>query len=221
MAFGLDDPGKQRAFLFVILILGGGYLFFRYMLSPLRDERLVLDDRIAVLEQHNSQATALTQVGRIEDLRRREAEYEIVLDAYATLLPREAEVPGLLEEIAMRALQERVVIVNFTPLDDTIGEHLVEIPYELQVQGAYHDIGRLLASIANLPRLVRPVVTVLEQEEIAPVDDDEETTYEVLATIRLSTFVPNDPGGAVQRDPEPAVGDQTSQARQEADDDVG
>lgn len=187
--FGLDDADRQRVFLLVLLFVGGGYAFWQYVWSPLHEERVATEDHLAVLEQRNAQARALTQPGRIEELRRREAEYQVALAAYETMLPSEAEVAGLLEEVARSALTEGVEIVNFAPLEPIDGEQLVELPYDVQVQGTYHDIGRFVASVANMPRLVRPGVVALEHVAIEQ-GAEEPAEHEVLATFTLSTFLP-------------------------------
>lgn len=193
--FGLDDPARQRTLLFVLLLAGGGYLFYRYAWSPLHDQRVLLEDRLATLEAYNDQARALTQPSRLAELRRRQAEFQVALAAYETLLPSEAEVSGLLEEVARAALEEDVEIVAFTPLDPIVGQNLVELPYDVQVQGGYHDIGRFLAEVANLPRLVRPAVLSLRAVQI-DVPEGEPPEYEVLAALTLSTFMP--PEGVVR-----------------------
>ncbi len=188
--FGLDEPEKQQAALFVLLLLGGTYLFWNYVYTPLRDERVLLEDRIATLQSHNDQARALTQPSRIADLRRREAEFRVALAAYETMLPTESEVSALLEDVARSALAQNIEVVNFAPLEPVVGENLVEIPYDLQIQGSYHDIGRFLADVANLPRLVRPVIVSLEGVEVPLPGEDDRTDYEVLAVLTLSTYMP-------------------------------
>ncbi len=194
MAFGLDDPDRQRAVLVGILLLGLGYVFYAYLWKPVHEERVALQDRLEQLEGYNDQARALTQPRRINELRRQEAEYQVALAAYATMLPSNAEVPELLADVAAAAVQNDVAIVNFAPLDAVAGEDLTEVPFDVQVQGGYHDVGRFLADIGNLARLVRPSVTSLEQvkieEDAATGRAKPEPRYEVLATMRLSTFVP-------------------------------
>lgn len=193
MAFGLDDPQKQQAVLLALLLMGAGYVFYQYVWSPLHEERVVLEERVESLEAYNDRARALTQPGRIADLRQREAEFQVALAAYETMLPSRAEVSTLLEDVARAALTYEVDIVNFAPLDPVVGETLVELPYDVQVQGSYHDIGRFLADVANLPRLVRPVVISLEHVE-RPDDSGDEAgvVHEVLGTLTLSTFIPPD-----------------------------
>lgn len=194
MAFGLDDPERQRAVLFGALILGLGYVFYSYLWKPVHEERVALEERLTELEHYNDRARTMTQPRRINELRRREAEYQVALAAYATMLPSDAEVPGLLADVAAAAVQNDVAIVNFAPLDPVAGEDLMEVPFDVQVQGEYHEVGRFLADIGNLPRLVRPSVSGMEQVKIeeAPTAGQSSPVvrYEVLATMRLSTYVP-------------------------------
>jgi type IV pilus assembly protein PilO len=190
--FGLDEPERQQAALFALLLLGGVYLFWQYAYSPLKEERVLLQDRVATLQSHNEQARALTQPSRVADLRRREAEFRVALAAYETMLPTESEVSALLEDVARSALTQNIAIVNFSPVESRVGPNLIEVPYDVQVQGGYHDIGRFLADVANLPRLVRPVVVSLQSVEVPDPQDAQRTTFEVLATLTLSTFMPPD-----------------------------
>lgn len=197
MPFGLDDPQKQQAALFTLLLLGGAYLFWQYVYSPLHQERVAVEDRLSTLQAYNDQARALTQPGRVAELRRREAEYQVALATYETMLPSQAEVSALLEDVARAALQEDVSVVSFLPQDPVSGPNLVELPYDVQIQGDYHAIGRFLADVANLPRLVRPVVASLESVEVTTQEGDHTVTnYQVLATMKLSTFIPPE-GSAV------------------------
>lgn len=193
MAFGLDDPDKQQAVLLALLLLGAGYVFYQYVWSPIHEERVALEERLDSLEAYNDRARALTQPSRIADLRQREAEFQVALAAYETMLPSRAEVSTLLEDVARAALTYEVDIVNFAPLDPIVGATLVELPYDVQVQGDYHDIGRFLADVANLPRLVRPVVVSLEHvQREEQREEEQEVIHEVLGTLTLSTFIPPD-----------------------------
>lgn len=211
MAFGLDSPEKQRAVLLTLLLAGLGYVFWQYLYSPVREERTLTEDRLATLQSYNDQARALTQPARLRDLEQREAEYQVRLAEYETLLPSDAEVPTLLEEVAFAAIENDVKIVNFAPLPEVAGDVLIEIAYDVQVQGDYHDVGRFLASVVSFPRVVRPTISELLQSEVgavqgrttaaqpvqpaagqpqSPAEIAAPPEYEVLATMRLSTYVP-------------------------------
>lgn len=192
MAFGLDDPDRQRAVLVGLLLLGAAYAFYAYLYSPLREERIAAEERLESLETVNSRTRVRTQPGRLRELREREAEYQVRLARYETMLPTEAEVPDLLEDVAGVALERGVQIAEFSPLEPIEGESLVELRYEIEVTGEYHEIGHFLAGIVNLPRLIRPSVIEIERREIQPPTEDAPGVYEVGGTFEFSTYMPID-----------------------------
>lgn len=185
---GLDSPDRQRMALFALLLVGGAMLFHRYAWSPLHEDRMALEGRLASLDRANRQARALTQPARVSELEQRESEYEVALAAFETLLPDRSEASALLTGVSSAALSADVEIVSFAPREEIAGTDLVEIPYDIQVQGSYHDIGRFLAGVINLPQLVRPdIVALTGVVEESP--DRGEAEHQVLGTLLLSAYV--------------------------------
>ncbi len=185
---GLDSPDRQRMALFALLLVGGGVLFHRYAWSPLHEDRIAMEARLASLDRANRQARALTQPARVSELERRESEYEVALAAYETLLPDRSEASALLAGVSSAALSAHVEIVSFAPGEEIAGEDLVEIPYDVQVQGSYHDVGRFLAGVINLPQLVRPEVVALTGV-VEENPDRGQPEHQVLGTLLLSAYV--------------------------------
>lgn len=191
---GLDSPERQRVALVVLVIAGGALLFHRYAWSPLHAERLATETERTRLERANRQALAVTQPARVMELERQESRFEVELAAYEALLPDRSEASSLLSGVAGAALSADVDIVSFAPGDEIAGSVLVEIPYDVQVQGSYHDVGRFLAAILNLPQLVRPELVALAG---VPVEDPRrgEAEHQVLGRLVLSAYVRADGAG--------------------------
>lgn len=185
---GLDSPERQRVALLALGIVGGALLFQRYAWSPLHEERLATETHRTRLERANRQARAVTQPARVTELERQESRFEVALAAYEAMLPDRSEASALLSGVAGAALSADVDIVSFAPRDEIAGPVLVEIPYDVQVQGSYHDVGRFLAGVVNLPQLVRPEVVALIG---LPVESPErgEPRHQVLGTLVLSAYV--------------------------------
>ncbi|MGH2690557.1 MAG: type 4a pilus biogenesis protein PilO, partial [Actinomycetota bacterium] len=173
---------------FALLFVGGAVLFHRYVWSPFHEDRIATEAHLARLDRVNRQARALAQPARISELERREREYEMALRAYETLLPDHSEAMSLLTGVSSAALSAEVDIVSFAPREKIVGKVLVEIPYEIQVQGSYHAIGRFLAGVINLPQIVRPeVVTLAGVVDESP--DRGEAEVQVLGTLVLSAYL--------------------------------
>ena len=200
-------------------LVDGALLFQRYAWSPLHAERLATEAHRLRLERANRQARAVTQPARVTELERQESRFEVALAAYEAMLPGRSEASALLSGVAGAALSADVDIVSFAPRDEIAGPVLVEVPYDVQVQGSYHDVGRFLAGVVNLPQLVRPEVVALIG---VPVESPErgEPEHQVLGTLVLSAYVRADeirvePAGNARL---PAViGHQTTRSSRGAD----
>lgn len=185
---GLESPDRQRLALIALLLVGAAVLYHRYVWSPLHDERVAAEAHLRSLERSIRQARALTQPARVTELERRESEYELALAAVETLIPERSEASALLAGVARAALSADVEIVSFAPAEEVPGVDLVELPYDVQVQGAYHDLGRFLAAVINLPQLVRPeVVALTGVVEESP--DRGALEHQVLGTLVLTAYV--------------------------------
>ena len=186
--FGLDEPRQQKHAVVVLLFIAAIVMFYQFRWAPLRAERNEVTEHLELLEHTNTRARAITQPDRVAELERRENDYREAMAAYDAILPDAAAVPLLLAQVSSAALSEGVEIVQFTPLEASGDEDLVEFPFDLEVQGRYHSVGRFLAGVVNLPRVVRPRIMSLRGVTIDPVDEFDEPRHEVVASILLSAY---------------------------------
>ena len=69
-------------------------------------------------------------------------------------LPSDTEVPGLLEDITNKGVENGLEIKSITLGAEMSREFYIELPIEIELTGAYHDIGAFVSGIAGLPRIV-------------------------------------------------------------------
>ena len=69
-------------------------------------------------------------------------------------LPRKAEVPGLLDEIARIGLTSGLRIEHIHWLPEVIQSFYTELPLQMSLVGGYHDFGLFVSGLASLPRVV-------------------------------------------------------------------
>lgn len=94
------------------------------------------------------------QTTRLPEMREQLDSLEVQLAGLVRLLPSGAEIPALIDNISSSALDHRLVI-NFIRLRTAIEHDFYdERPFELQVEGDYHDIAGFLATVMALPRIV-------------------------------------------------------------------
>lgn len=71
-----------------------------------------------------------------------------------TLLPRQAEAPGLLDDISRMGLASGLLIEQMQWSPPVTHSLYIEQPLQLSLVGRYHDVGLFLSSLSNLPRIV-------------------------------------------------------------------
>ncbi|MGS2744494.1 type 4a pilus biogenesis protein PilO [Halomonas sp. LS-001] len=86
------------------------------------------------------------------------------------MLPTNAEIPSLLDSISDAARDNRLSVENIRLQATASQTHHIEHPFDIEVQGRYHDIAQFVADMAALPRIVTQHDFVLE-----PVDGESPT----------------------------------------------
>ncbi|RMH17790.1 MAG: hypothetical protein D6701_07135 [Gemmatimonadetes bacterium] len=186
MALIPEDP-KQRNALFVgILALAGLYLFNSWWRAP-RIEQLTADEtRLEDLERENRRAQVIATRGGAE-LEERMALYERHISQLEQLIPESEEVAALLNDLAFQARQAGLRLQLMEPETPEPGTYYTKQTYHIQVIGEYHDVGRFLARIASLSRIITPIDLDIQ------VFDDQQNLYDyeapVLADFRIQTYV--------------------------------
>ena len=78
-------------------------------------------------------------------------------DSFGALLrqlPKETEVPGLLEDINQTGLGSGLDFESINLLPEVTQEFYAEDPIDIKVKGDYHAFGSFVSGIAALPRIV-------------------------------------------------------------------
>jgi type IV pilus assembly protein PilO len=130
-------------------ILIGGYIM---MLEPMRLK----------LEREIKQETQLKrdfenkafQVANLEEYKAQMVEMEQSFESILKQLPRDTEVPGLIDDISLAALNNGLDLKVISPQKQISTEFYNELPIEIEVEGDYHELGAYVSSVASLPRIV-------------------------------------------------------------------
>lgn len=181
-----DDPKQRNAGLVGLVLLALIYPYNSFYHSGKRAEVTVLQDSLEALEQQNLRAQVLAARGggQIEETM---AEFERHVARLEELIPAGEEVAQLLNDITQRARQVNVRMNDIQP-ETPEGVGMYERrAYSISFIGEYHNVARLLADIASMPRIVRPVE--LNVEPYPQPDQFPQFTAPILATFRIETYV--------------------------------
>ena len=155
MALIPDDPKRQKALVAIIVSLLILYLandfWYTGKIESVEDE----EGRVENLEALNREAQAVAiSLGR--GLEERMALFERHVAELEQLIPGSEEVAAVVDQMSQVARDVGVSVTMLRPEASVPGPFYAAQAYQIRVLGEYHDVGRFLAGIASLPRIITP-----------------------------------------------------------------
>jgi len=145
-------PIAVKVIIWVLVFVGLLFAGYNYHVSPLQ-EQLAADEakELALKQEFESKAF---KAANLDAYRKQMKEMEESFGALLSQLPTDTEVPGLLEDITNRGVENGLEIVSINLQPEQAQDFYIELPIEIVVKGSYHDIGAFVSGISGLPRIV-------------------------------------------------------------------
>ncbi|MES2821830.1 MAG: type 4a pilus biogenesis protein PilO [Pseudomonadota bacterium] len=178
-------PGPIKGIACIILlavVLALGYNFHLKDLQVQLEKKQVEESTLK--EQFSAKAF---QAANLEAYKEQMKEMEVSFGALLRQLPSDTEVPGLLEDITRTGLGSGLEFEEIKLLPEVVQQFYIELPIQISVVGAYHDLGTFVSGVASLPRIV-----TLHNFEIKAAS--EESTSKLRMNIIAKTYRYNDKG---------------------------
>ena len=131
----------------VILILG----YFVKVQDLRQQYQAAASKETVLLDQYGTKAF---QAANLEAYRVQMIELDVTFGALLKQLPKDTEVPGLLEDITEVAYGSGLSMKAISLQPEQVSEFYVELPIKIDVTGDYHDFGSFVSGVAALPRIV-------------------------------------------------------------------
>ena len=179
-------PGALKVIVCVLVfiaLLAAGYQFH------LKDLRVGLErvqaQEVALRKEFEDKSF---RAANLEAYKEQLAEIEERFSGLLKQLPKDSEVPGLLEDITQMGLNSGLEFESITLRPEQAKQFYVELPINTVVRGSYHDLATFVSGVAGLPRIV-----TLGDFTIKPVSGN---NPDLLAmNIVAKTYRYNDAGG--------------------------
>jgi len=94
------------------------------------------------------------RVANLDEYKAQMTEMETSFGSLLKQLPKDTEVPGLIDDISATALNAGLELKRIDPADMVTTEFYKELPIDIEVSGTYHEIGAFVSGVASLPRIV-------------------------------------------------------------------
>lgn len=185
----IDKTQLNKLFIIIIfllaLILGSFLGVFRPQLKKIRDYRQRADS----IEEKIAAAKA--KIARKPKLLAEIEEIKEILAQYEKKLPREKDIPVLLEELTEIVELAEIEFVSIRPKETSPIEELVgkkeeglylRLPIEIKMRCSFHDLEKFLFRLENTRRFVKVVDIEIKGSA------DEEKGHEVGLTIEVYMY---------------------------------
>jgi type IV pilus assembly protein PilO len=131
------------------IYVGGVWYFFT---SVTREEVRVKNEQVAALQAKNEAARVATQ--RINEFRALYASKSLEYEELKVLLPEQREITNVLQGLQDNARDSRMIVMRFSPRDDTQQDVIMAKPVEIEVDSNFTNLRAFFDKMAKLPRIV-------------------------------------------------------------------
>jgi type IV pilus assembly protein PilO len=145
-------PSSVKNFLLVLVlvfIVATGYFF---KIKALREQDFsAARQEIKLLKKYQNKAF---QAANLDAYRLQMIALDETFGVLLKQLPKDTEVPGLLEDITEVAYGSGLSMKSISLQPERASEFYIELPIKIDVIGDYHDFGAFVSGVAALPRIV-------------------------------------------------------------------
>lgn len=180
-------PAAVKFIAGVLLLVAVVALGYNFHLKDLQVELEGMQaEEVSLKEQFASKAF---QAANLDAYKEQMREMEVSFGALLKQLPSDTEVPGLLEDITRTGLGSGLEFEEIKLLPEAAQQFYIELPIQITVVGAYHDLATFVSGVSSLPRIV-----TLHDFDLVPAGED--GSSKLRMSILAKTYRYNDKGVA-------------------------
>lgn len=145
-------PASVKFTMYVLILVLIGFLAYFAVIKDLREQI-----SNAEAQEQNLLNEFRDKDSKLRNLQQYQAQVELMevqFNQQLEQLPKETEIPGLVEDINMAGVSSGLDFKNITLLSEVKQEVFIEQPIDIAVIGNYHSMGGFVSAIAALPRIV-------------------------------------------------------------------
>jgi type IV pilus assembly protein PilO len=184
---------------FVLVSAGAVFGFWNFYVSELNADIELRQSRLTAMRADVAKGN--TAARQLPQFQQQVAELQGRLENLRQVLPDEKDVADILRRIEGLAVKSNLKIQRFQPTKVVQQKLYAEIPYRLEAEGTYHNLGAFFDQISKFPRIIN--VGEISIKSKAPPEQNRTIVAECTAT----TFVLQEGamagrgGGAVPKQP--------------------
>jgi type IV pilus assembly protein PilO len=166
---------------FVLVSAGAVFGFWNFYVSEINTDIQLRQSRLIAMKADIAKGVATAK--QLPRFQAQVTELEGRLENLRQVLPEEKDVADTLRRIQGLATRSNLAIQRFQPGKVVQQKLYAEIPYRLEAEGTYHNLGAFFDQISKFPRIIN--VSEIKIRAKQPVEPNRTITAECVAT----TFV--------------------------------
>lgn len=174
-------PWRAQIGAFVVVAAGAVFGFWQFYVSEIQIEIEARQARLASLRTDITRGISTAR--RLPEFQAQVTDLEHRLENLKAVLPEDKDVADILRRVQGLATQSNLTIQRFTPQEPKQQALYAELPYRLQAQGTYHDLGEFMDRVSKFPRIIN--VSELQIKSVTAPQPNATIVAELIAT----TFV--------------------------------
>lgn len=163
---------------FVLVCSGAVYGFWHFYVADMQADITLRQTRLTALRADISRGVQTAR--RLPEFESQVAQLESRLENLRQVLPEEKDVADILRRIQGLATQSNLSIQRFTPQPTVQQALYAEIPYRLEAEGTYHNLGLFFDRISKFPRIIN--ISGISIKAKTPPDANATIIAECIAT---------------------------------------
>ncbi|HLM03404.1 MAG TPA: type 4a pilus biogenesis protein PilO [Pyrinomonadaceae bacterium] len=140
----------------LLILVGVGAIIYLgvwyFVTSVTRAETQLINDEVSQYQAKNQAAQIATQ--RINEFRSLYASKSAEYDELKVLLPEVREITNILQGLQDTARDSRLIVMRFSPRDDTQQDGFMAKPVEVEVDSNFNNLRAFFEKMAKLQRIV-------------------------------------------------------------------
>jgi type IV pilus assembly protein PilO len=181
---------------FVVLAAASVYGFYTYYVTDQEAEIALKKTHLTALKADVNKGLATAR--RLPEFESQVTDLERRLDSLKNVLPEQKDVADTLRRIQGLATQSNLSLLKFTPIGTRQQPLYLEVPYRIEAEGSYHNLGLFFDRVSKFPR----IINIGDISISAKPRQDPNST--IIADCTATTFVLQEGGGRGGRGAPPA-----------------
>jgi type IV pilus assembly protein PilO len=137
---------------FVVVAGAAVFGFWNFYVTEMQADIDIRQSRLTTLQGDIGRGVATAR--RLPEFQAQVTDLEKRLESLKAVLPEEKDVAEILRRVQGLATQSNLSIQRFTPQPQKQQALYAELPYKLQAEGTYHDLGRFFDRISKFHRII-------------------------------------------------------------------